>query len=107
MKFYDSFFENNHDPFFQKLLLKFNKNILNVITDCFREKKSISILEIGPGKGYFYNVCKEYDLKIDYYAIDRNKKILDNLGIKNKYLSEIPNFRKINERKCKYCCSLL
>lgn len=98
MKFYDSFFENKHSIFFQKLLLKFNKNILDVIIKSFDEKETISILEIGPGKGYFYKSCIEYGLKIDYSAIDRNEKILNSLGIKNKYLSEIPKFPKINKK---------
>lgn len=98
MKFYDSFIENKHSPFFQNLLLKLNNNIVKTIVDSLPGKEHISLLEIGPGKGYFFKACNQMGERIYYSAIDRNEKILDNLGIKNKYLSEIPKFPKINKK---------
>lgn len=98
MSFYDFFIDNKHSSFFQKLLLRFNGNIVSYILDLNKNKKSISVLEVGPGKGYFFAACKKYKNKIEYTAIDRNEKILNILGIKNKYLAEMPNFPKINKK---------
>lgn len=92
MSFYDIFLKNQHSPFIQNLMQFLNRNLLNFLiqqhgTDVVR----LNLLEIGPGKGYFYKACVDYKragLELNYYAFDRNKNILKNLGVEQEHCFE-------------------
>jgi len=91
MGFYDIFYKNSHSSFFEKLLINMNKNVIKSIMEEFPLREEVSLLEIGPGKGYLYKAIKQQEKKINYFALDRNKLILESLKIKNTFVSEIPN----------------
>jgi hypothetical protein len=97
MSFYDIFYKNMHSPFFEKILVRMNKNVIKSIAEEFSEKKEISLLEVGPGKGYLYKAVKQSNRKINYFALDRNKLILKSLDTKNTFVSvvpEMPDFKR-------------
>ena len=65
----------------------FSRNILDHIRDALKKPEGkLQILEVGPGKGYFYSACRA-DGNIDYFAVDRNERILSNLA-------DLPNDHK-------------
>lgn len=90
MSFYDIFYNNRHSPFFERLLVNMNTNVLKCITAEFPRKKEISLLEIGPGKGYLYKSIQQSKKKINYFALDRNELILKSLDTKKIFVSAIP-----------------
>ncbi|EKD23991.1 MAG: type 11 methyltransferase [uncultured bacterium] len=93
---YDLFLTHEHSRLIASILTRFNSNILSYLLTYFRKNQSLSILEIGPGKGYFYRATRKYP-RITYYAFDRNITILKNLHITRIYLGEAPkliNFKK-------------
>lgn len=97
MSFYDIFLKNNHPVFVEKILVGLNTNIIDYILKSYLSK-NISILEVGPGKGYFYTASKKYNGRIEYEAVDRNLNILKNLGDCPIYLSELPEMPKLAKR---------
>lgn len=61
--------------------------------------KPKKILEIGPGKGYFFDAIQNLSLKNGYFAMDRNSLVLDNLESvpkQNKIKSDVNDFPKIS-----------
>jgi SAM-dependent methyltransferase len=82
MAFYNVFLNNSHGEGTQKLLVKYNINILKYLIRQI-ESKEISLLEIGVGKGYFKlavdKVNEDGNYKIKYTAMDRNEDMLKNL----------------------------
>ena len=71
MPLYDIFFDNTHPAWAQKLLTRLNGNLLRFILRDFPEHDPISVLEIGPGKAYFYLATRQ-DPRVRYAACDRN-----------------------------------
>lgn len=99
MMFYDYFLNNEHSDIFQKILVKFNLNIVNYLySSSSSVKNGLSILEVGPGKGYFFNAIQKSELNINYSAVDRNENILKNLGIKSIYKSDLPSLPVFNKK---------
>lgn len=108
-EFYNVFFENKHSDFFANKLVCYNYNLLMYILkqrNDYGKKSSLSILEIGPGKGYFYKACIKFNQisnvqKLDYYAFDRNKLMLESLDLpEDKYFTgEAPDLSMIKNVK--------
>jgi SAM-dependent methyltransferase len=90
MAFYDTFSKIENPIWTKKALVYFNKNILEYLLT-YTENKEVSILEIGPGKGYFYEAVKRSKNNIFYSAADRNKLILEKLKCNSVYLAEAPD----------------
>jgi hypothetical protein len=62
---------------------------------------------LGPGKGYFYKAVQALPENTYYAAIDRNESILQALGIKNTYHSELPSIPKLKNTYDIIYCSYL
>lgn len=96
MQLYDIFFTNEHPKWIQSILARFNRNILAYLMTFFESDKKLSVLEIGPGKGYFYQATRAIP-HIQYYAFDRNIQMLKKLRISRIFLGEAPklvNFKR-------------
>jgi SAM-dependent methyltransferase len=79
MALYDIFVRDKHHPLLQSLMIALNKSIVSHIRASLGQPQGpVSVLEIGPGKGYFHEACK-IDGAVNYYALDRNQKILGSL----------------------------
>ncbi|MCL2095035.1 class I SAM-dependent methyltransferase [Candidatus Saccharibacteria bacterium] len=89
------------------MLLKNNINVVSYLMKQIGARKNVKVLELGPGKGYFYRACAELEgggAKISYAAFDRNKDILNNLvkmGLDKKriYWGESPDFKAVKREK--------
>lgn len=99
MSFYDNFSKRNEISEIGKLLVnKKNNFYINLILKYLDNKKEgIRILEIGPGKGYFAQACKNQGL--NYTGIEANTKMSEKLtkegfNIYNKFVPPI----KLNEK---------
>lgn len=98
---YNVFLNNNHTTKQEKILLKYNYRVVEYIAQDknLRNKKTIEVLELGVGKGYFAQACFTYnenhDTQIRYSAFDRNKDMLDNLANYSKtiktFSGELPD----------------
>jgi ubiquinone/menaquinone biosynthesis C-methylase UbiE len=89
MAAYDVFLKNKHSDSIKQLMVKNNKRLLKYLIERYFGKVSrkISFLEVGPGKGYMHQaIMNEYSDKVEYYALDRNKAILDNLHIDREHV---------------------
>ena len=94
---YDWFITKKHPKYIQSILARSNKNILEHLLTFFKANQTLSILEIGPGKGYFYQATRRFRSRIAYHAFDRNKVMLKNLGISKIYhgeASKLVHFKK-------------
>ncbi len=107
---YNVFLNNNHTTTQEKILLNFNHRIVEYIVRNLnlKNKKTIEVLELGVGKGYFAKGCFAYNqknngAKINYSAFDRNKDMLENLAKYNKdiktYRGELPNLNISPKKK--------
>ena len=88
---YDIFLKNSHSEKIQKVQRRSSDNLLNIILKHTSiHPLNIKLLEIGPGKGYFKCACDKK--KIDYYALDRNRLILDQLSLSSDhaFIGEVP-----------------
>jgi len=98
MSYFDIFLQKSHPHWLKKLFIRYNRNILSNLISLFPEEKKINLLEIGPGKGYFFQVCKKQENKITYSAVDRNSSILKNLQIKRAYQSIAPRLPRFDRK---------
>jgi len=98
--YYNNFYHNPHPVPMQKLLIEFNCSLLNTLLGKLHKKngESINILEIGPGKGYFYEAVKRSKSDISYSALDSNLLMLESLGISSTYLSQLPELPKFSKK---------
>lgn len=105
---YGVFLDSSHTSFQERLTIGFNKNILKyILQNRKKTQKSVRVLEIGVGKGYFAKACHEYaeefSISLIYDAFDRNEAMLRNVKNINKktdtYVGELP---KISITKKKY-----
>jgi len=87
MAFYDHFKNSNIASISligKKIVAFQNNNFINLIKKISHKNLSqISLLEIGPGKGFFAGKCKEYNIK--YFAVEGNKLMAKDLK-KNGYI---------------------
>lgn len=85
MAAYDIFYENQQPGFASELLVNNANRLLKWLYKKyeFDKKEQVNILEIGPGKGYFHAAVKRGKFG-DYYAMDRNYKMLEALGIEKE-----------------------
>lgn len=88
MAAYDLFLKNEHSSWAQELMVRNNERLINwVLNKYFKSSGKISLLEIGPGKGYLHDaICKQGSKTVEYYAFDRNEAILKNLNISSDHL---------------------
>ena len=89
MTFYDNFTQDEKMPTKVGMrLVRFkNKRIFNILNELTGQKK-INVLEIGPGRGVFAEVC--LNEKIEYTAIEVNQTLANSLSKKG--------FRVINSK---------
>lgn len=94
MGFYDNFWKSNTasvSKIGKKIIAFQNSFFLNLIRKHSKNKSNISLLEIGPGKGFFAEYCKKNGIK-NYAAIEQNKSMANSL--KNKgfkvYCQRVP-----------------
>lgn len=75
MSFYDNFLQRSEISKVGKILVDRQNNfyINTIIKNTPKKNKNLSVLEIGPGKGYFAKKCKESGFK--YTAIEANKEL--------------------------------
>ncbi|MBI2611881.1 methyltransferase domain-containing protein [Candidatus Gottesmanbacteria bacterium] len=95
---YDFFYQKRHPAFLEKIFLRSSLNILSVLLQEFPLKKSLSFLELGPGKGYFLKAIKESKIKISYTAVDQNELVLKNITTLKKYKSTLPKLPKFYQK---------
>ena len=87
---YDIFLHKAQPGWMRQILLKSNQNIIDFLLKLLPQK-SLSILEIGPGKGYFYDALKTKIMSFSYSALDKNINILKQLKIPTIYQSDLPD----------------
>lgn len=96
---YNVFLNNSHTTKQEKILIRYNLSVVNSIVGRVKSsKKKIDLLELGVGKGYFAQACREYnetsETEIKYSAFDRNKEMLRQLTKSDKtiktYSGELP-----------------
>jgi len=104
---YNVFLNNNHTTKQEKMLISYNLNVINSILKRLKSnKKKIDLLELGVGKGYFAQACREYnetgEIEIKYSAFDRNKEMLRQLTESDKtirtYSGELPKLTIKNKK---------
>lgn len=101
MAAYDVFLNNRHSKFIQGLMVKNNARLVDYLYNkYFPGKKRVDFLEIGPGKGYLKQAVLARGVKMDYYALDRNKNMLAGLGIgKDKiYVAQLPDVGCVDKK---------
>jgi 2-polyprenyl-3-methyl-5-hydroxy-6-metoxy-1,4-benzoquinol methylase len=86
-KVYDVYLKNPHPIWMKKIFKRYHRNIALYIISLFSDQK-IRLLEVGPGRGYFYESILKNGKNIEYTAIDRNKSIIKNLNISRGYVSD-------------------
>jgi Methyltransferase domain len=89
MSYYDIFYKNEHSPLMGRIMLSLNRSLLTFLLARAGKQGELSVLEIGPGKGYFYRACADVQ-RVCYSAVDRNWLMLSQLGIQNVYEAECP-----------------
>jgi SAM-dependent methyltransferase len=86
--FYDVFLNNPHTWAEQSLMVALNRTLLAFLLRTKGEPAKVSLLEIGPGKGYFHAACKEQRGRVEYTAVDRSASILAALGAERTFVSD-------------------
>jgi len=78
MSFYDHFTQQEKMPtkIGLNLVRRTDKKIFNILKGLIKQK-DISILEIGPGRGLFADICRNKG--VEYVAIEVNPTLSDNL----------------------------
>jgi SAM-dependent methyltransferase len=89
MSYYDVFLTNPHSPAIGILLDRYNANMVRFFVDRSRVRQP-RVLEIGPGKGYFYRALRRFAPRAAYTGIDRNPNILRALGTKKTIVATVP-----------------
>jgi SAM-dependent methyltransferase len=98
---YDLFVSQQHPPVIRRLMCALNSHIVRFLKASVGPRttgEKLTVLEVGPGKGYFYSACVS-DGEIEYFALDRNEKILqglDGLVDSHKFYGEVPNLPEIS-----------
>lgn len=95
---YDIFLNKSHPSWLKNVFRRYNENILKLLFSYFPSVNKLSILEIGPGKGYFYQATRSYGKRIAYSALDRSKSILEHLGIRSTILGTAPKIPATNRK---------
>ena len=93
---YDIYLKNQHPLWIKTILRRYHKNIASCLLTVL-PVGDIRLLEVGPGRGYFYQEIKKLGKSISYAAIDWNQSIIENLGITEGYKSQatdMPIFSK-------------
>lgn len=94
MAYNDNFVRHSHPRWAQRLLIRFNGQVLRFILRVLK-KKEASVLEIGPGKGYFYAAVKRVhgDL-IEYFCCAQNAVALEQFPSENTFQASVPPLPK-------------
>ncbi len=98
MAFYDSFLHKKHGSFSQRILIYLNNHLAQFILKHLHSDRPADILEIGPGKGYFYQGLKESGIDFTYSAMDRNKAILEQFKVIKTYVCEVPDIPELGKK---------
>lgn len=93
MEQYDIFFQNEHSGAAQRFLLWLNRSLFVFLRKKIDpvSQRSLRILEIGPGKGYFYRSLLS-EKEISYVACDRNTSFQRAFPKATFYTATLPSF---------------
>lgn len=71
MAAYDIFLKNSHSDKNAQMMVKNNKKLFDYLCSLIQTKEA-TVLEVGPGKGYFKEAVVNAGGGYKYYAVDRN-----------------------------------
>lgn len=87
--YYDTFHALKHPAWAQRLLVRCNENVARYLC-ALSGKTRPSVLEVGPGKGYFHRAFRRVCPGARYVAVDQNRALLDALGAEESCLANVP-----------------
>ena len=87
---YDIYLTKRHPAWMKRIFNRYNSHILQFLLSILPRHKPLRILEVGPGKGYFYDSVRGASRHINYSAVDRNVAMLKHLKIKTTYQTSLP-----------------
>lgn len=90
---YDIFFQNEHPRIAQKFLIWLNFSLFSFLRkkSNFAKVGTLRILEVGPGKGYFYQAVSKTE-NVSYVACDRNSSFHQSFPEAEFYSATAPFF---------------
>jgi SAM-dependent methyltransferase len=100
MAYYDNFVRHSHPRFAQQILLHCNVQTVKLLLRGFSVKqKHISLLEIGPGKGYFYQALKQVGKnRVEYHCCDQNTSVLEQFPVESRLEASVPPLPETGKR---------
>lgn len=91
MAYYDNFVRHAHPRWAKRLLVRFNRQVLGYILRGFPGRKKLSVLEIGPGKGYFYEATRSVrGERMEYFCCDQNAVALKQFPTESAFQASVP-----------------
>lgn len=95
MALYDNYLYRSYPKGLHNFLIFCNQEVISDILNHLPPKKKYSFMEIGPGKGHFYEALKKSNVNADYSALDRNPRFLKQLKNIKTYISTLPKLPKL------------
>lgn len=96
MSYYDTFQALEHPGWAQRFLLWCNGSVVRHIL-ALSGKPRPRVLEIGPGKGYFFRALRGLCPEAHYVAVDENRAMLERLGAQHVVQASIPGLPAFDE----------
>lgn len=93
---YDIFFDNEHPKWAQKFLVSMNTNVVKHLFHVGIPKNA-RILEVGPGKGYFYQAVQKFPT-LRYSACDQNPRFSEFFPEQNFIQASVPPLPVFTEK---------
>ncbi len=91
MAYYDNFIRHAHPLWARRLLVRFNRQVLRYILRGFPRGRKLSVLEIGPGKGYCYEATKSVrGERMEYFCCDQNAVVLERFPFERTFQASVP-----------------
>ena len=96
MSYYETFQILEHPAWAQRFLRWCNGSVVRQIL-ALSGKAHPRVLEIGPGKGYFFQALHSLCPEAHYVAVDENRAILEHLGAKHVVQARIPGLPEFDD----------
>jgi SAM-dependent methyltransferase len=96
MSYYDTFQALEHPGWAQRFLLWCNGGVVRHLL-ALSGKPRPRVLEIGPGKGYFFRALRERCPQAHYVALDENRAMLERLGAEHVVEARIPRLPQFDD----------
>jgi SAM-dependent methyltransferase len=96
MSYYDTFQALEHPGWAQRFLLWCNGGVVRQLL-ALSGKPRPRVLEIGPGKGYFFRAWRGRCPEAHYVALDENPKMLERLGAEHVVQARIPQLPEFSD----------